>query len=61
MEKTAKCACPTCRCPVDQPQAVKRNGKVYCSATCANECTQTTCLCVHDSCEGHAHSGGGKQ
>ena len=31
-------------------QGVIRDGKTYCSQTCAYECTQTTCLCVHDRC-----------
>jgi hypothetical protein len=48
---TTKCACESCHCRVPEGKGVKRDGKVYCSTTCANECTQTTCLCVHDNCE----------
>ncbi len=55
MEETEKCACKTCYCTVKKGKAVIRNGKAYCSATCANECTQTTCVCVHDSCD-HKHA-----
>lgn len=51
MEQTRKCACPTCHCVVKRGKEVVRNGKVYCSATCASECTQTTCVCVHEGCE----------
>lgn len=54
METKSKCACPTCQCKVEKGKGVKRNGKVYCSATCANECTRTTCLCVHESCDDHS-------
>ena len=55
MDNRNKCACPSCQCLVTGNAGVTRNGKVYCSATCANECTQQTCLCVHDQCdEDHA-------
>lgn len=45
------CACPTCHCVVPDGKGVVRDGKVYCSQVCAYECTQTTCLCIHDNCE----------
>jgi hypothetical protein len=32
-------------------KAVVREGKVFCSQACAYECTETTCVCVHDRCE----------
>ena len=51
MDEPRKCDCPTCQCPVPAGKGIQRNGKLYCSATCANECTETTCLCVHDQCE----------
>ncbi len=50
MEKKNKCACPACNCLVNPSKAVVRQGKTYCSATCANECTASTCICVHDDC-----------
>ena len=46
-----KCACPRCFCPVQAGKGVVRDGKVYCSETCAYECTEQTCVCVHDRCE----------
>jgi hypothetical protein len=47
-----KCACPSCQCAVEPlPHAVTRDGKQYCSTTCAYDCTDTTCLCVHDRCD----------
>ena len=36
-------------------KAVERAGKVYCSNACAYDCTETTCVCVHDRCEDHEH------
>ena len=50
-----KCACPSCQCPVTPGEAVERGGKVYCSNACAYDCTETTCVCVHDRCEDHEH------
>jgi hypothetical protein len=50
MNQTQKCACKSCHCEVDPAKAVVRQGKVYCSVTCASECTETTCVCVHDGC-----------
>jgi hypothetical protein len=32
-------------------KGVVRDGKVYCSPACAYDCTETTCVCVHDKCE----------
>jgi hypothetical protein len=29
---------------------VVRDGRTYCSQTCAYDCTETTCVCVHDRC-----------
>ena len=46
-----KCACPSCHCPITPGKSVMRSGKVYCSRTCAYDCTDTTCVCVHDRCE----------
>jgi metallothionein len=61
-DNPAKCACPTCHCPIPAGKGVTRDGKVYCSQTCAYECTETTCVCVHDGC-GDSTGGGvrGKQ
>lgn len=51
-----KCACATCQCVVPAGQGVLRDGKTYCSNACAYECTDTTCVCVHDRCESdHPH------
>jgi hypothetical protein len=47
----SKCACPSCHCPIVAGKAVVRNGKTYCSQTCAYDCTDTTCVCVHEGCE----------
>lgn len=51
-ETTAKpkCACATCHCPIEPGKAVVRDGTSYCSATCAYDCTEQTCVCVHDHC-----------
>jgi hypothetical protein len=46
-----KCACNTCQCLVPPGQGVSRDGKTYCSSACAYDCTDTTCVCVHDRCE----------
>lgn len=54
MDEKTKCACPSCHCTVKPDAGVVQNGKLYCSATCARECTQTTCLCIHDQCDDHA-------
>jgi hypothetical protein len=50
-----KCACPKCQCPVEPRQAVIRDGKRFCSQACAYECTDQTCVCVHDHCEDDNH------
>ncbi len=49
-DATVKCACLTCNCKVPPGKGVIRDGKTYCSQTCAYDCTQTTCVCVHDRC-----------
>ena len=46
-----KCACESCHCTVQPGKGVVRDGKVYCSATCAYDCTRTTCVCVHSGCK----------
>ena len=48
---SVKCACPSCQCKVPPGKGVLRDGKLYCSKTCAYECTESTCVCVHDRCE----------
>ena len=50
MPDPIKCACSSCFCLVKPGMGVVRNGKVYCSETCAYECTEKTCVCVHDRC-----------
>ena len=47
-----KCACPSCHCMVPPDRGVQHEGKMYCSKACAYDCTETTCVCVHDRCEG---------
>lgn len=51
MAEVVKCACRSCHCTVDKQKAVLRHGKCYCSKACAYECTETTCVCVHDRCD----------
>jgi hypothetical protein len=51
MNQTVKCACPRCHCRVEKGKGYVRDGRTYCSQTCAYDCTETTCLCVHDRCE----------
>ena len=46
-----KCACESCHCLVQPGKGVARDGKFYCSATCAYDCTKTTCVCVHAGCK----------
>jgi metallothionein len=48
-----KCACQSCQCVVLPEKAVDRDGKLYCSRACAYDCTETTCVCVHDRCDGY--------
>ena len=56
---TVKCACTSCHCAVDPAHGVIRDGKLFCSQTCAYDCTETTCVCVHEKCdEPHSHGGG---
>jgi hypothetical protein len=51
MDETVKCACAKCECRVVVGKGYARDGKVYCSRACAYDCTETTCVCVHDRCE----------
>jgi hypothetical protein len=51
MTQTTKCACNRCQCQVEAGKGVVRDGKIYCSNACAYDCTDTTCVCVHDRCE----------
>jgi hypothetical protein len=51
MPESSKCACKSCHCPIRPDKAVRRDGKVFCSEACAYECTEQTCVCVHDRCE----------
>jgi hypothetical protein len=50
MGESVKCACPRCFCLVATGSAIVRDGKSYCSETCAYDCTETMCVCVHDRC-----------
>ena len=50
-----KCACPSCQCQVNPAKAVVRDNRVFCSQACAYECTETTCVCIHDRCEDEKH------
>jgi hypothetical protein len=52
MAEPVKCACPRCQCLVKPGTGVVRDGKLYCSQTCAYDCTEQTCVCVHSGCEG---------
>ncbi|MCY2951493.1 MAG: metallothionein [Planctomycetota bacterium] len=51
MAEPVKCACPSCFCMVAAGSGIERGGKIYCGETCAYECTETTCVCVHDRCD----------
>jgi hypothetical protein len=51
MDQAVKCACERCFCTIQPGKGVVRDGKLYCSETCAYDCTSTTCLCVHDRCD----------
>ncbi len=51
MAELVKCACENCYCTVPADKGVVRDGKTYCSEACAYECTETTCICVHNGCE----------
>lgn len=50
MPEQLKCACKSCHCPIRPDKGVRRDGKVFCSEACAYECTEQTCVCVHDRC-----------
>jgi hypothetical protein len=50
MPEAVECACESCHCLVEAGKGVVRDGKLYCSSTCAYDCTQTTCVCVHENC-----------
>ncbi len=39
------CECNACTCEVEESKAVKKDGKLYCSDKCANECTTDKCVC----------------
>ena len=46
-----KCACPSCLCIVNISDAIKKEGKAYCSTACAEghkkevECCSSACGC----------------
>lgn len=44
-----KCACPACVCKVDEKNAVKKGGKLYCSPHCADG-HKTKKGCGHAGC-----------
>jgi hypothetical protein len=48
---SVKCACPACHCMVPAGKGIVRDSKTYCSTACAYECTEKTCVCVHERCE----------
>jgi hypothetical protein len=45
-----ECACESCHCVIPPGKGVLHDGKLYCSATCAYDCTPATCVCVHNGC-----------
>jgi len=51
MPQAVKCACLRCQCQVEAGKGILREGKLYCSPACAYDCTDTTCICVHDRCD----------
>lgn len=51
MLESIKCACLSCHCMIPASKGVLRDGKLYCSKACAYDCTETTCVCVHDRCD----------
>jgi hypothetical protein len=55
MSDLIQCACPSCHCQFSREKAVVCNGKLYCSKACAYECTETTCLCIHERCDDEQH------
>ena len=50
MPDSVKCACLSCHCMISTAKGVLHEGKIYCSKACAYDCTETTCVCVHDRC-----------
>ena len=50
MPQPIKCACESCHCLIPSGQGVRHEGKLYCGKTCAYDCTETTCVCVHEKC-----------
>ena len=50
MPEPVECACPSCHCLIKPGNGVMHEGKLYCSKTCAYDCTETTCVCVHERC-----------
>ncbi len=51
MPQQVKCACLKCQCLIPVGKGVRKDGKLYCSEVCAYDCTETTCVCVHERCE----------
>ena len=47
-----KCACPPCLCIVNINDAVERDGKYFCSDTCATGHSEGA-GCSHHGCECH--------
>lgn len=45
-----RCACPDCTCTVSPENAIERNGKHYCSQTCAEGHRDGTTGCGHSGC-----------
>jgi hypothetical protein len=48
-----KCACPSCLCIVNISDAVAKDGKYFCSDTCATGHAEGI-GCSHHGCECHA-------
>ncbi len=49
-EQMQNCACPDCKCEVSPATAVERNGKKYCSQTCADGHADGSIGCGHTGC-----------
>lgn len=45
----SKCACKACSCMVEEKSAVKKGGKLFCSASCADG-HKTQKGCGHKGC-----------
>jgi len=45
-----KCACPSCLCIVSLENAIKKDGKNYCSEACANAHPDGA-GCGHEGCQ----------